>query len=92
MRENGKRNPILDCNFGLIQFDYIMPLNAGKTEQILANKKLIDVECNFTGQLAHVIKANTGIDINNRILKYDGEAFTGKEIADKAASIIANSK
>ena len=79
-------------NFGLIQFDYIMPLNAGKTEQILANKKLIDVECNFTGQLAHVIKANTGIDINNRILKYDGEAFTGKEIADKAASIIANSK
>ncbi len=34
------------------------------------------------GQLAKLIAMNTGIGIDTKILKYDGEAITSKEIAD----------
>ncbi len=74
--------------FGLISFSYLMPMDKGKAKKILEGKKLIDVECNYTGQLAYVIMANTGIDIEKKILKYDGEPFTGEEIAEKAIALI----
>ena len=82
---------ILNSNggrFGLISFSYLMPMDKVKTKKTLEGKKLIDVECNYTGQLAYVIMANTGIEIEKKILKYDGEPFTGKEIADKAVALI----
>jgi 2-oxoglutarate/2-oxoacid ferredoxin oxidoreductase subunit alpha len=71
-------------SFGLVSFNYLMPLDGEKTRAMLSGKKLIDVECNFTAQLAHVIKSATGIDIPRRILKYDGEPITGEEIAARA--------
>ncbi len=79
-------------NVGLISFSYLMPLDKEKTAAILNGKKLINVECNYTGQLAQVIRANTGIEIKNSILKYDGEAITGEEIAAKTAEVIKNFK
>ncbi len=77
---------------GIVSFNYLMPLDKEKTKRILQGKRLIDVECNFTAQLAQVIMMNTGIEINNKILKHDGEAITGDEIAAKAAEIIKNYK
>lgn len=74
-------------NFGIISFNYILPLDKEKTASILKGKKLLDVECNYTAQLAQVIMMNTGIEIKNKILKYDGEAITGIEIAEKAEAI-----
>ncbi len=79
-------------NVGLISFSYLMPLAKEKTAAILGGKKLINVECNYTGQLAQVIRLNTGIEIKNSILKYDGEAITGEEIAARAAELIKNFK
>ncbi|MDE1860615.1 MAG: 2-oxoacid:acceptor oxidoreductase subunit alpha [Candidatus Micrarchaeota archaeon] len=79
-------------NVGLITFKYLMPLDQEKTKQILSGKKIIDVECNYTAQLAYVVKANTGMDITDRILKYDGEAITPGEIAMQAADIIKKQK
>ncbi|MCL4365170.1 MAG: 2-oxoacid:acceptor oxidoreductase subunit alpha [Candidatus Marsarchaeota archaeon] len=73
---------------GLISFDYILPMDSRKTSDMLKGKKLIDVELNGTGQLAKVIRMNTGIGIEKSILKSDGEAFTGEEIANGIAEII----
>ena len=74
-------------NFGIISFNYLLPLDKEKTASMLKGKKLLDVECNYTAQLAQVIMMNTGIEIKNKILKYDGEAITGIEIAEKAEAI-----
>lgn len=76
-----------NLNFGVISFSYLLPLDKEKTLSILKGKKLLDVECNYTAQLAQVIMMNTGIDIKEKILKYDGEAITGEEIAKKAEEV-----
>ena len=46
-------------------------------------KKIINVEQNATGQLAALIRENTGICCTDHILKYDGRQISGEEIADR---------
>lgn len=46
-------------------------------------KKLINVEMNYTGQLALVIREQTGIKMDASVLKYDGRQLTGAQIADR---------
>lgn len=75
-------------NVGLISFSYLLPLDKEKTRKMLDGKKLINVEGNYTGQLAQVIRMNTGIEIQQSILKYDGEAFTGEGIATEAITLM----
>jgi 2-oxoglutarate/2-oxoacid ferredoxin oxidoreductase subunit alpha len=79
-------------DFGLISFNYLFPLDEAKTKKMLSGKRLIDVECNFTAQLAKLIKMSTGIGIEEKILKYDGEAMTSEEIAEKAEEIAKRMK
>jgi 2-oxoglutarate ferredoxin oxidoreductase subunit alpha len=40
------------------------------------------IENNATGQLARLIKAETGYDVSGRILKYDGRPFTPAYVAE----------
>ncbi|MGC8568123.1 MAG: 2-oxoacid:acceptor oxidoreductase subunit alpha [Candidatus Micrarchaeia archaeon] len=75
-------------NVGLITFNYIMPMDKQETIRLLKDKKLINVEYNYTNQLAYVIRANTGISIDHSVNKYDGEAITAEEISSKVAEII----
>jgi 2-oxoglutarate ferredoxin oxidoreductase subunit alpha len=75
-------------SFGVISFDYIMPLDAERTKHMLEGKRLFNVEENYTGQLAQVIMTETGIGMQGSILKYDGEPFTGAEIARRALDLI----
>jgi pyruvate/2-oxoacid:ferredoxin oxidoreductase alpha subunit len=46
------------------------------------------VECNFTGQLGRLIRAETGIEIKDKFLKYDGEPIYPKEIVDRALAML----
>lgn len=75
-------------NVGVISFSYLMPLDRPKTTEMLKGRKLIDLEGNYTAQLAQVIMMNTGIEIEKRILEYDGEAITGAGIVEKAIPLI----
>ena len=45
-----------------------MPLDKEKTTEILKGKMLIDLEVNYTAQLAQVIKLDTGIEIGREYL------------------------
>jgi len=65
-----------------LHYHDIWPFPAARTEEVLANaKRVIDVENNYTGQFAQVIRMMTGINIPEKVLKYDGRPFAGDEIA-----------
>jgi 2-oxoglutarate ferredoxin oxidoreductase subunit alpha len=67
-----------------LHYHDIWPFPAARTEEVLRNaKRVIDIENNFTGQMAQIIRMVTGIDIPEKLLKYDGRPFAGDEIAEK---------
>ena len=57
------------CKF--LQVIYIRPLPDSILDEIKKAKKVILVENNATGQLAELISKKTGIQIKNKILKYE---------------------
>jgi len=63
---------------------WLEPLDTKKIEKHLKiAKKIIDIEANFTGQLASLIREKTGIEIKDKILKYDSRPFEPMELAKK---------
>ncbi len=62
----------------------IWPLPVERTVQLLGNaRRVVDIENNFTAQLAKIIRMETGVDIPHKITKYDGRPFHGDEIAQR---------
>lgn len=56
----------------MIHFRAIWPLPPGAEELLSRAKRLIAVEGNHSGQLARLIRRETGIQVAGLILKYDG--------------------
>ena len=52
-------------------------------------EKVIMIEGNFEGQLANLIQLETGFEIKQRILKYNGMAFFTEELIEKIEEEIA---
>ncbi len=44
-------------------------------------KHIVNVEQNYTGQLAQLVREATGIECEDSVLKYDGRQLSGEEIA-----------
>ena len=57
-------------------------------EVLRSAKKIVDIELNFTAQLAQLICEKTGIKIKNKILKYDTTAYEPMELAKKIDKIL----
>ena len=53
-------------------------------EKSVQARQIINVEQNATGQLAELIREQTGISCTSSILKYDGRQISGEEIVEKA--------
>ncbi|MCL5888727.1 MAG: 2-oxoacid:acceptor oxidoreductase subunit alpha [Candidatus Thermoplasmatota archaeon] len=95
-----QKGPILDVidllaeegiKANLLYVKMFIPFPEEFVKKILSNAKLvIDVESNFLGQLAEVIRAKTGINIESRILKYNGRHITEDEILSASREIINN--
>jgi 2-oxoglutarate ferredoxin oxidoreductase subunit alpha len=49
-------------------------------------RKVITVEGNSTGQLAALLRRETGIKADEQVLKYDGRPFTGQALAEELRS------
>ncbi|MBI1813052.1 2-oxoacid:acceptor oxidoreductase subunit alpha [Candidatus Peregrinibacteria bacterium] len=68
---------------GYLHFTYLWPL---KTERLQAlakkAKKIILVEQNYQGQLGVLIRQECGLEINEKILKYDGRPFFVDELIE----------
>jgi 2-oxoglutarate/2-oxoacid ferredoxin oxidoreductase subunit alpha len=68
----------------LMHFTWLYPFpDKGVAEILSSAKRVIDVEQNATGQLASLIREHTGIEIKQKILKFDGRPFYPEEIVEK---------
>jgi len=67
----------------LLHFKQVYPLAAQTTEYLQKAEKTIIVENNATSQFAKLIKLQAGIDIDKKILKYNGLGFFVEELAEK---------
>lgn len=61
---------------------YPLPQNLLQEKTHIA-KQIINVEQNATGQLADLIREQTGISCTGSILKYDGRQISGEEIIER---------
>lgn len=70
--------------FRFMQISYLEPFPAEIVEkEIKKSRKVILVENSATGALADIIKEKTGIEIKDKILKYDGRPFTPDYLINK---------
>lgn len=71
-----------------IEFTDIFPLRWNEVAKLLKGARhLVDVEANYTGQMAGLIARETGLVIGDRLLKYDGEPLEPAEVVEKVKSI-----
>ncbi len=67
----------------MLHFSDLWPLPGDTIRSLLdAERKLVDVESNITAQFAQVLRAQTGVHIPERILRYDGRPITSQYILD----------
>lgn len=67
-----------------IHYIWMYPFPKDATKRLLLNgKRLVLVEQNATAQLGSLISEFTGIEIKEKLLKYDGRPFFPEEIVEK---------
>lgn len=73
-----------------LEFPTLFPFHTDETLQILKGaKKTLSIEGNYTGQFARLMRAETGYKPTFAFLKYDGEPFTWRQIANKILEVVA---
>jgi 2-oxoglutarate ferredoxin oxidoreductase subunit alpha len=62
----------------------VWPVAEDKVRPMLESaKRLVDVESNATGQFARLIRAYTGVEVDAKILRFDGRPFSPQYILDR---------
>ena len=78
-----------DITANHLHIRYLWPLNGDAVTRILArSNRILDVEGNYSGQLARLIRMETSIKIENKLLKYDGEPFYPNQVVKKAKELV----
>lgn len=72
----------------LVHFSWIYPFPTEEAMKLLSPApRIIDVEQNATGQMASLIRENTGILIKDKLLKNDGRIWYPEEIVEKVTTV-----
>jgi 2-oxoglutarate ferredoxin oxidoreductase subunit alpha len=79
-------------DLAFLHFPWIYPLPADTRAILERATRVIDVEGNVTGQLADLIRRETGYHIVERILKYDGAQFSVEELVEKIGALVARAE
>lgn len=80
-------------NVNFLHLVWISPFPAQAVKKILEKaKKVLNVECNYSAQMAGLIQEKTGIAIKNNLLKYDGRPFYPEEIISQIKKVLASKK
>ncbi len=76
-----KLNQETNKKINILMIKYICPFQKEEILKILnRSKKLVLIEANYPGELGEMIREQTGIEIKNKILRYDGTTFSVNEI------------
>jgi len=70
-------------NIAVLHFKQVYPLPNETVKYLQKARNIIIVENNATSQFSKLIKLHTGIDIKNKILKYNGLSFYVEELTNK---------
>jgi 2-oxoglutarate/2-oxoacid ferredoxin oxidoreductase subunit alpha len=82
LREKGKPTNTL-------HFPTVYPLDPERVRAAFAStRRTLLVEANFSGQFGRLLRAETGVELPDRLLKYDGEPFSPHEIVARALEVI----
>ena len=76
-------------SIGALSFGDVYPLPKKNLEEMARGaKKVINVEQNYTGQLAKLIRQETGITFDHSILKYDGRQIALEELIESVKEVL----
>ena len=76
-------------NVNFLHLAWISPFPTEAVKKVLSKaKRVLNIECNSTAQMAGLIKEKTGIEIKNNLLKYNGRPFFPEEIIAKIKKIL----
>ena len=80
-------------NVNYLHITWMSPFPEEEIKKILTNARyIIDIECNYTAQLAGLIREKTGIEIKDKFLKYNGRPFFVEEISQKIEAVLKENK
>ncbi len=70
-------------DISLLHFNQVYPIHKKVGEYLQRADKTVIIENNSTSQFGRLIKLETGVDFDEKILKYNGMPFSVEEIAEK---------
>jgi len=76
-------------NVNYLHLTWVSPFPSEEVKKVLSQaKKIINIEANFTMQMRGIIKEQTGFDIKDNFIKYDGRPFYVEEVIEKIKSVL----
>jgi 2-oxoglutarate/2-oxoacid ferredoxin oxidoreductase subunit alpha len=73
----------------LLRFPTVYPIAEGPTRAAFDTaKRTLLVEANYSGQFGRLLRAELGLHLTDRLLKYDGEPFFPHEIVARALEVM----
>ncbi len=80
-------------NVNYLHVTWMNPFPTEAVKKVLSSAKhVIDVECNYTAQFANLIREKTGIEITDKLLKYDGRQIFPEEVEEKIKKALKGDK
>ena len=81
------KGPILDAmekakDVSLLQIRMMEPFPVEEVMRYLKGKTIIDVEQNYSGQLADLLREKTGLEVSSRIVKFNGRPIAFEEMVE----------
>lgn len=87
-------SPKQQAQINFLHLNIIWPLPTVSLKQVLgkkgllAQRKTVLIENNSEGQLGSLIRQETGIEMDKRILRYDGRPFFANELAEQLRKLL----
>ena len=68
-------------NYSFLQLRIMRPFPTEQVTRIFKSAaKVISFDCNYSGQIASLIRAETGLSVHHQVVKFDGRPFSEDEI------------